>query len=106
MNLNRSMLVAVAMVLGSLGAMGCKTNKSAVQDGSDVPAPVATPVEEAPAAAKDEAIQAKASVAMTNQAPVQYAPYAPPAPRYENPGRAPSANQLWIEGYYRWSTRE
>lgn len=104
MNLNRSMLVAVAMMIGSLGAMGCKSSAGALPEGGDVQPPAADTA--APATAKDESIQAKASIMATNQAPVRYAPVAPPAPRYENPGRAPSAEQMWLEGFHRWTGRD
>jgi hypothetical protein len=35
-----------------------------------------------------------------------YAPYGPPAHRYEDRGRAPSERHFWAPGYYRWNGRE
>ncbi len=35
-----------------------------------------------------------------------YAPFAPPAARFEFRGVAPSARHFWAPGYYRWNGRE
>lgn len=123
MKLNGSMLVVVAMMVGSLGAMGCKTSEQSAQPEGDVTVseqPAAeTAKTETPATNESATILAKASVAVGQQAPAQrvYVPQAPPAPRFENRGRAPSARHFWVSGHWqpingrfvwingRWDTR-
>jgi hypothetical protein len=103
MKLSRSMMVAVAMVIGSLGALGC--NKTAAISDEAAATPAVEPVVAAAAdgAAKtDESttILAKASVGVTTQIP------APPKRRYESPGRAPSRDHTWERGRWQWNSRE
>jgi hypothetical protein len=37
---------------------------------------------------------------------VEFAPAAPPAPRYEDPGRPPSDRHFWVKGYWKWTGRD
>jgi hypothetical protein len=114
MKLNASVLMSVAMMVGSMAlGTGCTSGDRSAQPES-TPAPVAqeTPVAAAPAqpaapAAKDESTTVKASVSVgvDAQRPV-YAPSAPPAPRYEYVGRPPSERHSWIKGHWRWSGRD
>ena len=109
MKLNGKVMVAVAMILGSLAAIGCNAPAN-LTDGAVAP-------EETPATApvvKDSAAQPAQTPGVEQDAlrffghfgPRYYAPYAPPAVRYENPGRAPSARHFWAPGYWRWNGRE
>lgn len=106
MKLNGKMMVAVAMMLGALGAAGC--NK-AVDQGDAAVAPEETP---ATAPVESEAAGTTPGVAQDfygfrgSFGPHYYAPHAPPAARYEAFGRAPSARHFWAPGYYRWNGRE
>jgi hypothetical protein len=109
MKLNGKILMAVAMMVGSLGAMGCNPLND---QGNAAVAP-----EETPATApveKDGVGQANKSPGVEQNAywyrgyagPRYYAPHAPPAVRYEYQGRAPSSRHFWAPGYYRWNGRE
>jgi len=108
MKLNR--LVAVALMVGSMTAMGCKsrhaTDESAVAPEEN---PDTAPVVTAQAAAHP------AEHAGSNAGTSDYdsfgirgyiAPVAPPAARVEVMGVAPSARHFWSPGYYRWNGRE
>jgi hypothetical protein len=98
MKLSGKFLVVVAMTIGAMGATGC--NRASVQNDEGV-AP-----EENPATAPTEESSATPGVE-TNALRIRYyAPREPPAPRYENPGRAPSSRHFWINGYWRWTGRE
>ena len=96
MKLNGKMMVVVAMMVGSLGAAGC----SKATEGTDQVAP-----EESMATAPvvDES---KPGVEQDARRFHYYGPYAPPAARWEERGRAPSERHAWAPGYYRWSGRE
>jgi hypothetical protein len=108
--LNGSVLVAVAMMLGAFGAVGCNNAKDdgAQQESAPVaqPAPVAAqPRAEAPAS-NDEAKTIPASTtAGTERDSLRFrvdVPFAPPAVRFESPGRPPSARHFWVNGYHRY----
>src|SRR4051812_13112644 len=110
MKLNGSMLVTVAMMVGSMAlATGC--NRSS--DAQPV-APEET-VQNAPVES-DTATTATTDSNTTNALRFgferdsarfhYYAPHAPPAARYEVRGVAPSARHFWAPGYYRWNGRE
>jgi hypothetical protein len=100
MKLNGKLVVAVAMMVGSLGAVGCKSQSNE---------PVA-PEEDVASSPTDES-------AVTNDLSVTvgfendsvrtryYAPYAPPAARYEVQTRSPGAGYTWYGGYHRWNGR-
>jgi hypothetical protein len=106
MMLNGKMMVAVAMMVGALGAVGC--NKSDSQSSTDAVAPEDSPAT-APVVPDD---QSKAGAeAATNwfetSARVHYwAPRAPPAVRVETYGAAPSPNHFWAPGHWHWSGRD
>jgi hypothetical protein len=97
MKLNGRMLVVVAMMVGSLGAMGCKSTDT----GSEAVAP-----EETPDTAPTATASATPGVEMDERRVHFYARVAPPAARWEERGRAPSERHFWAPGYYRWSGRE
>ena len=101
MKLYGSAMVAVAMMLGALATTGC-SKLSAATDGAIAP-------EENPAtAAVVDNIRVGVNVGVEQDwRPVHYyAPYGPPAARYERPGYAPSARHFWAPGYYRWTGRD
>jgi hypothetical protein len=108
MKLNASMLVVVAMVVGSVGAMGCKSQDKVTDTGNDVAeGAVATP-EDNPvtAAVSAEESATAASVEQDYWRGNHYwANRAPPAARYEGRGVAP-AGHFWRDGYYGWSGRD
>jgi hypothetical protein len=103
MKLNKSMLVVVAMMVGAFGATGC--NRA-----SDVSGEAVAPEENAAEApVEDEKANDNALPGAETRHSVTiryYAPYAPPAVRYERPGRAPSSRHFWTPGYYRWNGRQ
>lgn len=101
MKFNRSTLVFAAMMFGSLSAMGCKskaedTATEATEQGTAAPA--AEPVKAAAQTTRKEqtTIFAKTSVGAAVQVP------APPVPRVEYPGPAPSREHFWAHGYWQW----
>ena len=109
MNLKNSILVAVAMMLGSMGALGCNTvADKATEEVVSAPA-------EQPAAAVAAQPAANAPVAAAPQtypdarfqdpsfAQIGYAPIAPPALRVEIIGVAPRADMYFVPGYWRYS---
>jgi len=109
MKLNGSMLVAVAMVVGSFGMMGCQQNAQS----SDPVAPEESvqnaPVEDETAAATNDSDNTNALRFGVTRNAVRfhyYAPHAPPAARYEYRGVAPSRMHFWAPGYYRWTGRQ
>jgi len=112
MKLNGSMLVAVAMMVGSMAlGTGCKSSEPITEPESTPVAqetPVAaTPSQPAAPAAKDESTTVKASVSVGVDAQhPRYAPSAPPAPRYEYVGRPPSESHVWIKGHWRFTGRD
>jgi hypothetical protein len=100
------------MILGATAAIGCNAPAN-LGDGAVAPEETAAtaPVE------KDSAAEATQTPGVEQDAfrffgprfgfgAHYYAPHAPPAVRYENPGRAPSARHFWAPGYYRWNGRE
>ena len=93
MNLNRSMLVAVAVSMSARSALGCKSRDNTTAETTPVVAAAAeAPVAEAPAAetaSTDEGVNVAAKIQIA----------APPAARVENPGRAPSARHTWNAGF-------
>src|SRR5262245_36399397 len=112
MKLNGKILVTVAMMVGSAAmATGCARSNDAQ--------PVAP--EESVQNAPVENESATTESADTNANALRigfgfgfnrgfgrthyYAPYAPPAARYEVRGVAPSARHFWAPGYYRWDGR-
>jgi hypothetical protein len=90
-----NLLVAVAMMLGAFGAVGC--NQSNGQAAQPETAPVVQQPEAAPAtpAAKSDAVSVVAATTTTRLP-------APPALRFEEPGRAPSSHHRWMHGYWRY----
>jgi hypothetical protein len=99
MMLNRSVLAAVVMMVGSLGAMGCKHRDD---PSSTAPAQAAPAQADAPPA-NDGTTQVETSPGVEQDANgVRYASPAPPALRVEVAGVAPSAHHTWRRGYWRW----
>ena len=96
MKLNGKTLVAMVMMVGAFSAMGCKRGGQ----GDDAVAPEET-VADAPV---DD--NATPGVEQNSLRFNFYAPRQPPAPRYENPGRAPSDRHFWASGYWRWTGRD
>ena len=110
MKLNGSVLVAVAMMFGSIGAIGCKSGENAQPENVATESPAAEPAKTETASEgatkTDESVnvQAKASIGVGNERPThRYVPMAPPAPRYERIGRAPSTRHFWVNGHYKWA---
>ncbi len=104
MKLSGNLVVAVAMMIGSLGAVGCKAN--AQNDGAVAPeesADTATVVEgNGTGSTNDLSVGFDTDAVRIRY----YAPVAPPAVRVEVQGRAPSARHFWTPGYYRWNGRQ
>jgi hypothetical protein len=120
MKLDGKTLVIVGVVVGALGAMGCS------KPANDEPAakPEAKPVAAQPAQQQQQPADTGAVAPEENaaSAPVEdpskpgfekdsfrgryYAPYGPPAARYETRGYAPSRRHFWAPGYWRWSGRQ
>ncbi len=106
MKLSGKAMMAVAMILGAMAALtGCKSNE---QSKADEAAPVAQPAPvaaaEAPAAqteAEHTTIQASTKVAVGASLPAARPLPPMPAPRFENPGRAPSRDHLFVKGFWR-----
>jgi len=96
-----NVLVAVAMMVGALGATGCTKagDQAAQQDG----APVAEPAAQNDAPAADDAPAPADDTTAVMQASITRLP-APPAVRVEVPGVAPSAHHVWQRGYWRWDS--
>jgi hypothetical protein len=109
MKLNGKMMVAVAMILGATATVGCNAPAD-LGDGAVAPqeTPATAPVEKDSAAqtAQTPGVEQDALRFFGSFGPHYYAPIAPPAVRYEVPGRAPSARHFWAPGYYRWNGRE
>lgn len=119
-------LAAVVMVIGATTAVGCNRASNQAVEGAEAVAPIENPAsapvveETAKDGAKDEAATKAASttkpgfeqnsrrfgVSARVGGPRYYAPHAPPAPRYERRGVAPSHRHFWAPGYYRWSGRQ
>jgi hypothetical protein len=108
--LNGSVLVAVAMMLGAFGAVGCNNAKDdgAQQESAPVAqtAPVVAQAKAEAPATNDEAKTIPASTTVgTEQDSLRFrvdVPFAPPAARFENPGRPPSARHFWVNGHHRY----
>jgi len=86
MKLNRSVLVAVTMMVGSVAGLGCKSKAAAADP---------TPPLDQPAAAAttdDATVAADATIAIP----------APPAFREEIPAPAPSEHHVFSPGYWRY----
>jgi hypothetical protein len=101
MKRNGTRMMAVMMMVGSLAAAGCST-ASASDSGPVAPEETAAtaPVENGSATSATNGVEKDARFFH------YYAPYAPPAARFELRGVAPSARHFWAPGYYRWNGRE
>jgi hypothetical protein len=101
MKLNGKMMVAVVMMVGSLAAAGCNTASA-----SDA-GPVAPEETAATAPVENNGTSSAANGVEKDAFGFHYyAPFAPPAARFEFRGVAPSARHFWAPGYYRWNGRE
>lgn len=100
--MNRSVLVAVALLAGAVGGVGCKQDFNASID-------ELAKAQEAPAAADEDGITSTNDAARVwgrgwaGGSRWEWSRGAPPAYRYEWRGRAPSANHFWMNGYHRWT---
>jgi hypothetical protein len=109
MKLNVSMLVVAAMMVGSVGAMGCKSEEKITDTGNDIPvteSTTATP-EDNPEAAPVSADGKEATPAFEQDWHNYHywAYHAPPAARYEVvPVARPG--YFWRGGYYGWGGRD
>jgi hypothetical protein len=101
MKLNGKMMMAVVMMVGSLAATGCNT-ASAADTGAVAPEETAAtaPVD------NSSSTSATAGVEKDERFFHYYAPFAPPAARFELRGVAPSERHFWAPGYYRYNGRE
>ena len=95
MKLFSKTMIVVAMMASAVAATGCS---KADVDGAVAP-------EETAATAPVDGAQT-ASVEKDEQHFQYYARVAPPAARWEDRGRAPSARHFWAPGYWRWNGRE
>jgi hypothetical protein len=110
MKLNGSVLVAVAMMLGAFGAVGCNNAKDDGAQQESAPAAQPSPVvSQGQAQAPTTNDEAKTIPASTSPGTEQDAlrfrvdvPFAPPAVRFESPGRPPSARHFWVNGHHRY----
>jgi hypothetical protein len=108
MKINRSMLVVVVMMVGALGAMGCKSEEKQVKDtGHNVESTedskAATP-EDNPAAAPVNEAEATTEAGIEKDCGGYryWVHRGPPAYRVEPVG-AVRAGYFWRPGYYGWS---
>jgi len=109
MKLNASVLVAVAMMVGSLGATGCKSQDKITDTGNNVAAAdtsVATPEDNPEAAPVSTEPAGSTGVEKDAVAFRYWAGHAPPAVRIEERGVAPGAGYFYRPGYYGWSGRD
>jgi hypothetical protein len=107
MKLNGKILVTVAMMLGSMAAIGCNAPADADANAATPEETAATaPVEESSATSATPGFEQNAVRFHASAGHHYYAPHAPPAARREHYGRAPSARHFWAGGYYRWDGRQ
>jgi hypothetical protein len=114
MKWNGSLLLIAAMVVGSFGAVGCKSNDNKVSDKGNESAPqesaAPTPEdnpESAPVSEENESAHESPATLEKDAAVVAYWSYrAPPALRVEERGVAPGAGYWWRGGYYGWRNRD
>jgi WXXGXW repeat (2 copies) len=99
MKLNGKAMVAVAMMVASVAAIGCNTADAQTGPVAPEETAVTAPVENGQSAAGP-------GVEQDARFFHYYAPHAPPAARVEFRGVAPSARHFWAPGYYRWNGRE
>jgi hypothetical protein len=100
MKLMGRMVVVVAMMIGSLSAAGCAQPANAGPAQQDQAPAQAQPAATAPQAATPAATSPANVATVAN-----VAPFAPPPVRYENPGTAPSADFVFVPGFWRWQGR-
>jgi hypothetical protein len=103
MKLSLKTMTVVVMMVGSLAATGCST-ASAADTGAVAPEETAAtaPVENA----ASNGSNGSAGVEKDARFFHYYAPFGPPAARFEVRGIAPSARHFWAPGYYRYNGRE
>jgi hypothetical protein len=102
MKLSGNLVVAVVMMVGSLGAVGCKSNADNEAVAPEESAETATVVDNGTGSTNDLSVRWETDVSRVRY----YAPTAPPAVRVEVQGRAPSARHFWAPGSYRWNGRQ
>src|SRR6185295_5272913 len=103
MKINRSMVAAVLMMVGSFSAMGCKKDATAqelpatpAQASATADQPVATPAPEPVKAASTTPVAANPSPAtLMGPSSAGFIRPAPPPLRIEVPGRAPSGHHIF-----------
>jgi hypothetical protein len=100
MKLNGKMMVAVAMVLGSMAVTGCSKPSAEM-------APVAPEESAATAPVDDDTATASVNGGVEkDHLHFRYYAPRPPAARFEVRGFAPSARHFWAPGYWRYNGRE
>jgi hypothetical protein len=109
MKLGANMLLVVGMMVGSVFAIGCKSQDKITDKGNDVAAAestnAATPADD-PGAAPTVENEATAGVEKDWYHGYRYwAGHAPPAYRYEAVG-AYRPGYFWRPGYYGWAGRD
>jgi len=100
MKFNASGLLVVAMMAGSLSAMGCKSKDTAAA--ADQSTETATPEESPTTAPVSTEAAAAPGVEQDARAFAYFAPHGPPAIRVEERGAA-RAGHFWAPGYYGWN---
>jgi hypothetical protein len=113
MKLTGSLLLVAAMVVGSFGATGCKSQDKAekITDNGgnaeqETPATPEDNPDTAPVSTEPEASHDSPAGLERDALVVSYwAPFAPPAVRVEERGVAPGPGYFWRAGYYGWGGR-
>jgi hypothetical protein len=112
MKLNGSLLLVAAMVLGSVGGVGCKSHDKISDKGNNAaPAEAqATPEDNPEAAAVSEESgdthDSPAGIEKDLRVSMWVVDRAPPALRVEERGVAPYAGYWYRNGYYGWGGRD
>ena len=95
--LNRSVL-AMAIVVGALGAAGCKAKSTVASEDTSTTQAAPSPADP-PTPGATEA----AAPAGTEDAPSTTPLPEPPADQVEVRGTAPSPKHVWVHGYWHWA---
>jgi hypothetical protein len=113
MKLNGTLLLVAAMVLGSFGGVGCKSQEKISDKGNNAApaeATAATPEDNPEAAAVSEESgdthDSPAGIEKDCRGATWTVGFAPPALRVEERGVAPYAGYWYRNGYYGWGGRD
>lgn len=106
MKLNGKTMAVVAMVLGSMAAIGCNRaeDREAPQETAPAPVVAAPSQDSTPAAPAAQPAAAKSDEGVTVAAKTSVGASLPPRPadRVEHPGVAPSRDHRWTKGHWRY----